>query len=398
MIKKPSSFYDCIYFLFFFCLNLSAVTAQNMLLDSVQLARQPIFKQLAQALKNPDQVYILDLSQQSLKEFPKEVLQLKRLQKLILHTNQIRTLPNEIAQLANLQFLDLYNNQINTLPQELAQLKYLTYIDLGKNRFKKFPQVLAQMPQLKYLMLYANPIKCLQANFSPDNSLHTLRLGSTKLKKFPQEITQCGQLRELYLPDNQLKKLPQNFANLSQLEHLVLENNRFRHIPEPIFELPNLKYISFWDRNFREQEVRRLQNLPTQPKVMLFKQYTGAFTSLVVEVLQGKTTMISAGLARGYVKDVISVGIAWQGHYDLQQTLWGLGARVWFNGLLHFSLGAGYYQQTELQTWAISPQVGWGIRNTSLSYGYHFWLKKKDSFTTHHITLRQIISLNPTFF
>ncbi|EMO85710.1 E-cadherin-binding leucine-rich repeat protein LRR20 [Leptospira santarosai] len=68
------------------------------------------YKDLAEALQNPKEVRILDLSENQLTTFPKEIGQLQKLQKLYLNENRLITLPKEIGQLKNLRWLSLKNN------------------------------------------------------------------------------------------------------------------------------------------------------------------------------------------------------------------------------------------------------------------------------------------------
>ena len=91
--------------------------AQLPLLDAKTLAETEVFTSLKDALNQADTVYILDLGGQKLKSFPAEILQLSKLQKLILYGNELASIPEEIAQLTNLQFLDLYDNRLKKLTQ-----------------------------------------------------------------------------------------------------------------------------------------------------------------------------------------------------------------------------------------------------------------------------------------
>ena len=60
------------------------------------------YTDLSQALKEPDKVEFLDLSNQELTEIPVEVFQLTNLSLLGLAGNQILVIPPEIGQLTNL--------------------------------------------------------------------------------------------------------------------------------------------------------------------------------------------------------------------------------------------------------------------------------------------------------
>lgn len=68
------------------------------------------YKDLAEALQNPKEVRILDLSENQLTILPKEIGKLQKLQLLDLSRNRLITLPKEIGQLKNLRWLSLKNN------------------------------------------------------------------------------------------------------------------------------------------------------------------------------------------------------------------------------------------------------------------------------------------------
>jgi Leucine-rich repeat (LRR) protein len=57
------------------------------------------YTDLSQALKEPDKVQVLDLSNQGLTEIPVEICQLTNLTQLHLSGNNLNTLPSEIGQL-----------------------------------------------------------------------------------------------------------------------------------------------------------------------------------------------------------------------------------------------------------------------------------------------------------
>ncbi|WP_061206220.1 E-cadherin-binding leucine-rich repeat protein LRR20 [Leptospira santarosai] len=97
------------------------------------------YKDLAEALQNPKEVRILDLSRNRLTTLPKEIGKLQTLQKLDLSRNRLITLSKEIERLQNLLSLDLNENQLTTLPKEIGQLKNLRWLSL-KNNTALIPQ------------------------------------------------------------------------------------------------------------------------------------------------------------------------------------------------------------------------------------------------------------------
>jgi len=62
----------------------------------------------------------LNLEELGLTELPKEIGELKNLQRLSLDNNQLSELPKEIGELKNLQELTLANNPKLNIPQEIV--------------------------------------------------------------------------------------------------------------------------------------------------------------------------------------------------------------------------------------------------------------------------------------
>src|ERR1035437_6005364 len=71
------------------------------------------------ALKNPDAVYKLRLTNQNLTAVPEGISKFKNLVSLDLSDNQITELPSELFSLTNLMELNLGNNQLTSIPSRL---------------------------------------------------------------------------------------------------------------------------------------------------------------------------------------------------------------------------------------------------------------------------------------
>ena len=78
---------------------LTGLQTQAQLLDSTALAAKPTFTDLTESLKNPTQVYKLDLHRNKLKEIPAEVFTLVNLQELNISKNKLKNISKDIAKL-----------------------------------------------------------------------------------------------------------------------------------------------------------------------------------------------------------------------------------------------------------------------------------------------------------
>ena len=86
------------------------------------------FRDIEEALKTPNEVYLLDLEDQGLTQIPKEVFLFPNLKGLNLKYNDLTSIPDSIRLLKNLKVLSFAFNSINTIPNSIASLINLEYI------------------------------------------------------------------------------------------------------------------------------------------------------------------------------------------------------------------------------------------------------------------------------
>ena len=73
-------------------------------------------------VKDPSQVYHLQLRHRRLRQVPPEVWRMTNLQVLDLRGNRIAALPDSLARLTNLQRIDLSRNPLTALPDSLVRM------------------------------------------------------------------------------------------------------------------------------------------------------------------------------------------------------------------------------------------------------------------------------------
>ena len=81
------------------------------------------YRRLQEALRNPERVKKLDLSNGSFVQLPAEINTLVNLEKLILFNNELESLPPEIGDLKKLKRLSLSRNNLTKLPAEIGNLE-----------------------------------------------------------------------------------------------------------------------------------------------------------------------------------------------------------------------------------------------------------------------------------
>jgi Leucine-rich repeat (LRR) protein len=177
-------------------------------IDSLKVKKE--FTSLEEALKNPEKVYNLNLSNQNV-AIPKEAW----------------------SKFINLEILSFKNDHLKEIPQEIGFLKNLKVLDLSGNDFTSLPKSFSELNHLEELFL--NDDKNLQF----DKNKKTLNLPIN--------------LRILHLEQDNLNNLPKEVYELKKLESLFLNNNNFIEVPKDLKGLKNLRKLDFHDNKIPNQ-------------------------------------------------------------------------------------------------------------------------------------------------
>jgi Leucine-rich repeat (LRR) protein len=201
------------FLLLIFAFLITNLNAQSTL-DSLQLNKE--YTSLDEALKNPEKVYRLDLSNQKL-QFSDSIW----------------------SQFTNLQYLSFKNDHLKEIPEGVGFLKSLKVLDLSGNDFEVLPSTFGNLTNLEELFL------------NDDKYL--------KLEKNIPVLSTLPNLKSLHIENDRLKSLPKDIYKLSHLESLYLNNNQFKQIPIEIEGLEKLEFIDFHDNEYR-LPAQNLQN------------------------------------------------------------------------------------------------------------------------------------------
>lgn len=140
------------------------------------------------------------------------------LNELNLHAMQLHELPIEIGFL-KLKSLNLFYNCLTSIPKEIKQLKLLERLDLSHNWLKEIPEEIGLLFNLTYLTVSDNCLKEIP-NLNQLSNLKFLNLACNQITSIDINIIQ---LKELYINNNQLTHV--NFNALTELKYLNLYNN-----------------------------------------------------------------------------------------------------------------------------------------------------------------------------
>ncbi|MBI3830253.1 MAG: serine/threonine-protein kinase [Planctomycetes bacterium] len=238
-------------------------------------ADSTVFKDLDQALSNPEKVGVLELFRLKLPSLPAEIGLLKKmhtlkvydcsleelspeirlcgsLEHLELGCNRLEHLPVYVCALPRLRSLLLYNNRIAEIPPEIGHMRSLEDLGLNINRLKTLPAQIGCLENLLSLDLAENPFEALPGEIGALARLKKLRISDAKLARLPEEIGYCAALEELDLHSNQIAELPLMLGRLANLRVLWLLGNRLERIGPEIGELTKLRQLGFSKNSLKE--------------------------------------------------------------------------------------------------------------------------------------------------
>jgi hypothetical protein len=195
------------------------------------------YSSIEEAMRSPEKVLELDLSNQGLNSLPSGLSKFTNLTRLDVSNNNLEKLSGELSNLSNLEILDLGNNKLSSIPSEICGIKNLKELFLNGNQIHSV----------------GNELGCL-------NNLQKLFLQNNGLNNLSGDIGRLQNLRYLYLFNNNLISLPAEISNLKMLQVFYVQNNKLSEDPHLTDKLDYLKYFQFEPQNSIElyrEEARK---------------------------------------------------------------------------------------------------------------------------------------------
>ncbi|MEO5997952.1 MAG: AAA family ATPase [Chitinophagaceae bacterium] len=218
---------------------------------------------VAYTLKTLDNdITALDLRDQQLTEFPREIMDHPQLRILLINKSVIKRLAG-IGRLKILQMLDLSYSQVEILPHEIGALENLEMLNLEYNKLKNLPEVIKNLKTLQTLWLGYNQFQGWPDEIGQLKSLHSLDVSGASIKVWPATLEQLKELQLLMLDSIQLTVLPASIGKLIHLKSLGLSYNNLTVLPADIGKLTNLKTFGLRNNQLTllPPEVGQLTNL-----------------------------------------------------------------------------------------------------------------------------------------
>ena len=157
----------------------------------------------------------LDLSALGIDRVSPRVALRKSLVSLDLSNNRLAEFPREILALGNLEELNLRSNNLHTIPKEIAALGAVRTLILSNNAFASFPGEISSLTNLEVLDI---SVEAWEHHFVPS---------------IPDAISRLQKLRVLNLSGQQsIKRFPVTIPDLANLEELDVSSTRFQNVPD----------------------------------------------------------------------------------------------------------------------------------------------------------------------
>ena len=177
----------------------------NTLFGQVKYDKNKEYNNLDEALRNPEKIFKLNLSNQTVPLTMVDWSKFINLEYLSLKNDHLKEIPLGITRLKTLRTIDLSGNNFNNLPSDFDKLTELEEVFLNDESNMNVPktlETLAKLPNLK-----------------------TLHLENDNLQLLPSELLQFRTLENLYLGNNDLKRMPA-LQSLDHLKYLDLKGNQ----------------------------------------------------------------------------------------------------------------------------------------------------------------------------
>ncbi|KAI6205663.1 hypothetical protein M3Y94_00817900 [Aphelenchoides besseyi] len=215
----------------FFCVPLFACNRQ---IDSIDKRQCNLTHVPNDLLRYEKHLVDLQLDMNHIKELPKSLFRLQKLQRLGLSDNDIHRLPPDVAALQGLADLNISRNDISDLPDELKECRQLLVLDISSNPIARLPDSITLVRSLTHLALNDISLTKLPQDIGRLVGLRSLELRENHLRNLPTSITNLVQLQRLDLGQNELDELPAEIGALRSLVEFYLDENSLEHLPDSI--------------------------------------------------------------------------------------------------------------------------------------------------------------------
>ena len=269
---KKIEFIKCYFFYHKFKIilnkNIKEIILKNCGIEKIEIYSNEIFinrifykEEVHNNIKESVNIEFLNLTQNSIIEFPPSFISLKYLMILDMSRNKIKTIPDHICELKNLKELDLSHNRISSISNKIGELPNLTILKLHDNVIEHLPHEIVNLNNLLLLSLNCNMLKSnsLHLHFNKLTNLKYLFLQNNIIDYIPSVLYYLENLIHLNLEYNLIEYVSDEIINLKNIEILNLSFNYLESIPD-FTQLLKLKHLYLYNYNYENIILDELIN------------------------------------------------------------------------------------------------------------------------------------------
>lgn len=206
----------------------------------------------------------LDISFNLLTEFPRKVLDFRKLRLLSLSSNTIIDIPDEIEILQEvLTTFRLSRCGLTRFPPPVFKLCELRELDLSGNPIRVLPIEISYLPQLRKLYLTETDIGSIYPIYFLQR-LEILDVSRNSIDTIPDEFQFLRSLKELNISRNRISAIPSCISSLEKLEEFDASKNCIQTIDPGLKLLTNLVSLRLDNNLITEMpSLEKMQRLRT---------------------------------------------------------------------------------------------------------------------------------------
>ena len=198
---------------------------------------------LIEALKDPENIYKLNLRGKNIKSIPPEIGKLKNLEVLNFSGSGVRFISKEIEQCKKLKSIIGNSSNLREIPSTLGNLKNLRVLKLDYCKLKHIPKEIGNIESLWDLSIGHNNISTIPNEFTKLKNLTSLDISNNPLGKFPSCILKMENLKRFWMFGTKIKEIPFEIKNLNYLDHVRINKKIIQNLDSLTSLMPEVMFF-----------------------------------------------------------------------------------------------------------------------------------------------------------
>lgn len=212
--------------------------------------------------------------------------------------NLLTKINTNIVELNNLTELNLTNNKISEFPKELKGLEKLEDLGLGFNKLTKFPVLPTKT--LKFLDIQHNKIEG-EISLKKFKVLEMLNLSFNQITKIKE--MECPEIKSIELAYNKIPSI--HFKDLYKLENLNMSNGRCSEIEITFQDVSksSIKTINLSSNKFKRFSNTLFENICKAEQLNISSNYIKSIPTGIYKMIQLEE-LNASGIRQNFILQV----------------------------------------------------------------------------------------------